>query len=119
MVRIEEFVNHKAEVFGLDSRGKEIRVGYLSDDENFTFRWKKSEVSGVNRWLSSGEFQDELDKVRAKLVAQDVKKAEAHSEFYFEVHAELMAEGKASHVAANLINSEVKLLAEAKRLGVI
>lgn len=47
------------------------------------------------------------------------RKNKAESEFYLEVKEELMAEGKAEHVAANLINTEAKLLEQARRLGVI
>lgn len=61
------------------------------------------------RWNSAKAAQDEQVK---KIIA-------AESEFYLEVKEALMAEGKAEHVAANLINTEAKMLAQAKRLGVI
>lgn len=41
------------------------------------------------------------------------------SEFYLEVKQALMDEGKAEHVAANLIDTEAKMMAQARRTGVI
>ncbi len=47
------------------------------------------------------------------------RKLKNESEFFVEVKEALVAEGKAEHVATNLIDTEAKLLAQAKRLGII
>lgn len=45
--------------------------------------------------------------------------ARADVELREEIIAELMAEGKSRHVAENLTNTEAKMLAEGRRLGII
>lgn len=51
--------------------------------------------------------------------AQSARAVKAESEFYVEVKDALVAEGRAEHVAASLIDTEQKLLAQARRLEII
>lgn len=57
--------------------------------------------------------------IAAEARAEQAAASANNIEFREEVLEALCAEGKARHVAANLTNTELKLRAEARRLGVI
>jgi hypothetical protein len=66
------------------------------------------------------ELRDSLeDELAIRATNASLAQARADHELQLEVVQALMAEGKARHVAENLTNTEVKLLAEARRLEVI
>lgn len=55
--------------------------------------------------------------IRRQIEAQ--KRADADTEFRMEVIEEMVAAGVARHVAANLTNTEAKMLEQARKYGVI
>lgn len=124
MIKIENFTGKEAKVFATSTRGEEILVGRLVRHENgVRFHWDGS-VGGVRSWLRTTFWcSPEWAKVRDELNVEELEaekaKAEGDFEFRQEVMNELIAEGKAAHVAANLTNTPQKLMAEAKRMGVI
>ena len=123
-VRIEKFSGKKAEVYGVTTRGEELLVGHLAkEDDGFHFYYNRSTARGITSWIrdfwTTPEFKAEKAKAEAEYIASCKAEAAGDAEFRDEVMAELIAEGKAAHVAANLTNTPQKLMAEAKRVGVI
>jgi hypothetical protein len=119
-VRIDNFSGKKASVFGVTTRGEEIQVGYLvAEDDGFHFRYNRGVAAGVTGWISAFWHTQEFAALKTKAEEQYKASLRAESEFYLEVKEALVAEGRAEHVAANLINTEMKLMEQAKRLAVI
>ncbi len=124
VVRIEAFKDKRAAVYGYDTRGCELLAGHLEvQADGFHFIYKRSTARGITRWIrdfwSSPEFQTLKMQYEAQQAAEAAAQDSADFEFRQEVIAELVAEGKAAHVAANLTNTPAKLMAEARRVGVI
>lgn len=75
------------------------------------------DTNEIRRQLKDGRITPAL---REKLMGElDVREARADVEFRDEVVEALMLEGKARHVAFSLTDSEAKLLAQARRTGVL
>lgn len=83
----------------------------LLGDLEIALAWERSPAGQRERAL-------EKEQADAKAAA-DVNAQKAESEFYIEVKEALMAEGRAEHVAGNLIRTEALLLEQARRLEII
>jgi hypothetical protein len=59
------------------------------------------------------------EEIRRRETNSAIETARADTVLREDIIAELMAEGKSRHVAENFINTEAKMLAEGKRLGVL
>jgi hypothetical protein len=59
------------------------------------------------------------EEMRRRATNSAVEQARSDNELREEVIEELMAAGKARHVAENLTNTEAKLLAQARLVGII
>jgi hypothetical protein len=96
----------------LVNRSTGERMDYKDQTDAYLTKWAAQHTSSNVRYFC----QEELDRRAShKLMAQQ----KADYEFRMEVVAELIEEGKAEAVALNLTNTEVKMLAEARRLGII
>lgn len=123
-VRIEAFKDGRAAVYGVDTRGCELLAGHLAlEADGFHFYYKRGAVRGITRWIKDFWHSPEFQTLKAQAAAAEAAKlaAQDSAEFDFrqEVIDALLAEGKALHVAANLTNTQVKLMAEARRTGVL
>lgn len=79
--------------------------------------YKDVDTNEIRRLLKDARITPALrDKLTGELA---VREARADVEFRDEVVEALMAEGKARHVALSLTDSETKLLAQARRTGVL
>lgn len=65
------------------------------------------------------EWNGRVDHIKTEELKAEVQAQDAEVEFRAEVIEELVNRGFARHVAANLTNTEAKLLAQAKEVGVI
>lgn len=81
-----------------------------------------TDLNAALRWEASPEgiaYRKAEQERLALQQARNVEAQKAESEFYLEVKEALMAEGKAEHVANNLIRTEALLLEQARRLEII
>ena len=128
-----EFMMHNCYIANETQKGNEMEIEKMNNAQLFAVVERALESPralnqlfcslGINPTRSLPRTPS-VEQIRAEDMAAKAKAsakitADADAELRLEVVAELIAEGKAPHVAANLTNTKAKLLSEARRVGIL